>query len=139
MNKTKSIILPLYSYKQLYEMSSSTHTCVTIQLWVNDVDFAVFLCFFCRFRRPRAGHQVVGTPVLFQADQIERNCAELPGPAALQKQDLVVVGDISVETDVPALNTSRRVREESSYRSAKSHVQQLPQETFCLVEDLVEV
>jgi len=72
---------------------------------VDNVDFAVFLCFFRRFCRPRAGHQVIGTPVLFQANQVERNATELSRPTTLQKQYLVVVRDISVETDVAVLNT----------------------------------
>lgn len=70
-----------------------------VQLRVDNVDFSVFLSLLCRLGRPRAGDQVVGAPVPFQADQVERDSAELTRPATLQKHHLVVVGDISVGTN----------------------------------------
>lgn len=64
---------------------------------MNDVDFAVFLRFFGRLLRPRAGDHVVGALGLFQPDQVERDGAELPRAAALQEHHLVVVWDFSAE------------------------------------------
>ncbi len=84
--------------------TAHTLTRVTVQLRVDDVDFAVFLRFFRRFCRPRAGHQVICAPVLFKANQVERNSAELSRPAALQKHHFVVVRDVSVKTKVTVLN-----------------------------------
>lgn len=79
-------------------------TGVGIQLWVDDVDFAVFLCLLRCLCRPGAGHQVVGAPVLLQADQVERDSAELSGAAALQVHHLVVVWDVAAKTKVTVLN-----------------------------------
>lgn len=79
-------------------VTATTLTRVTVQLRVNHVDRPVFLRFFGRLRRPGAGHQVIGAPVLLQANKVEGDGAELSRPAPLQEHHLVVVWDLSVET-----------------------------------------
>lgn len=66
---------------------------------MDDVDFAVLLRLFGGPFGPRAGHQVIGAVVLFEADEVEGNSAELPRPAALQEHHLVVVGDVPVKRE----------------------------------------
>lgn len=87
------------------ETHTHTHrlTGVRVQLRVDNVDFSVLLGLFCRLGRPGAGDQVVGTPVPFQAHQVEGHGAELARASALQEHHLVVVGDISVGTDAQHL------------------------------------
>ena len=120
-------------------------TGVTVQLRVDDVHFAVFLRFFRRPRRPRAGHQVVGTPVLLQANQVEWNGAELSGAAGRQEHHLVVVGDISVRAKGHSVkvNSLKPIDSVLRYTGSgtceyKSHLQQLTQETLCFVDDFGE-
>lgn len=97
-------------------------TRVTIQLWVNNVDFSVFLRFFCRLCRPGAGDQVIGTPVLLQANKVEGNSAELSRPTALQKHRLVVVWDISVKTKHRCVQQCRRRSSFVSLRKTASKI-----------------
>lgn len=121
------------------ERRAHTLTSVTVQLRVDNIDFSIFLGLFCRLGRPRAGDQVVGAPVLFQADQVEGNAAELPRPAALQKHHLVVVGDISVGTNSRRLEGHGHRTCTRNIRLRRRHSQQLPQQILCFVQDVVEI
>lgn len=101
-------------------------TGVTIQFRVDNVDFAVFFRFFRCFRRPCAGHQVIGAPVFFKANQVERNGAELSRATALQKHHLVVAWDVSVRTNVFVLKSIRRADvTTSSIKKKKKNQQQM--------------
>lgn len=121
------------------ERRTHTLTSVTVQLRVDNIDFAIFLGLFCRLGRPRAGDEVVGAPVLFQADQVEGNGAELPRPATLQKHHLVVVGDISVGTNSRGLEGHRPRTCTRNVRLRRRHSQQLSQQILRFVQDVVEI
>lgn len=81
----------------MFHLKGFRLTGVTVQLGMNDVDFAVLLGFLGCLLRPRAGDHVVGALVLFQPNQVEGDGAELPRAAALQEHHFVVVGDLSAE------------------------------------------
>lgn len=87
-------MLYAFSFKETYWL-----TCVTVQLGMDDVDFAVLLCLFGSFGWPCTSYQVISTPFLLQANQIQRNTTELSRPAPLEEHHLIVVWDISVDTD----------------------------------------